>query len=138
MSKEKSFIELERQFDDAMATMSSLCELMQNAQARADYKYETLRRIGRGGLISTRKAEKAFHELMGLYLDEQQEIKRYKLKPEKPPSIPLINKRTNSNVPLIKNTIKREPIIREPMIREPMIERAIHLISSTQTKNKRQ
>jgi len=138
MSKEKSFVELEIQFDDAMATMSSLCELMQNAQARSDYKHETLRRIGRGGLISTRKAEKAFHELMGLYLDEQQEIKRYKLEPKKPSSVPLISNRASSNVPLVRNTIKREPIIREPIIREPMIERAIHLISGTQTKSKRQ
>ena len=77
MPKKMSFVELENQFDDAMATMSSLCELMQKAEARTDYSYETIRRIGRGGLNSTKKAEEAFHKLMGLYLDEQQEIKKY-------------------------------------------------------------
>ena len=95
MSKEKSFIELEAQFDDAMATMSSLCELMENAQARSDYKYETLRRIGRGGLNSTRKAENAFHKLMELYLDEQQVLKRFTLEPKKSSNDSMIERAAN-------------------------------------------
>ena len=83
MSKEKSFVELENQFDDAMATISSLYKLMQNADVGAEYKRETFKVIGAGGLSATRKAEKAFHTLLGLYLDETHDIKRYMAHPDK-------------------------------------------------------
>ena len=83
MAKQRSFVELESQFDDAMATMTSIYELMLKAEARSDYKYETLRRIGRGGLSSTKKAEEAFHRLKNLYLDEQQKTKYFTAKPKR-------------------------------------------------------
>lgn len=95
MPKKISFVELETQFDDAMATITSLYELMQRAEARSDYSYETIRRIGRGGLGSTKKAEKAFHNLMGLYLDEQQEIKQYTVKPKRDPNDSMIERVVN-------------------------------------------
>jgi len=109
MSKKISFVELETQFDDAIATVTSLCELMQKAEARSDYNYETIRRIGRGGLSTTKKAEKAFHDLMGLYLDEQQEIKQYTAKPRP----------------------KRDP-------NDSMIERVVNLIDRTKVKHTEQ
>jgi hypothetical protein len=92
MSNEKSFLELETQFDDAMATIFSLYELMQNADISAEYKRETFKMIGRGGFSSAKKAEKAFHTLMGLYLDEQQDIKRYMAEPDKPEKSPLVER----------------------------------------------
>jgi hypothetical protein len=95
MPKEKYFVQLENQFDDAMATISSLYELMQKAEARSDYSYETIRRIGRGGLGSTKKAEKAFHKLMGLYRNEQQEIKRYESKPKRSSNDSMIERAAN-------------------------------------------
>lgn len=71
-----SFVELEKQFDDAMATVTSLYALMWNTEIGTDFRHETIEKIGRGGLISAKKAEKAFHDLMDLYLNEQQELKK--------------------------------------------------------------
>lgn len=79
MSKDTSFVEIEKQFEDAMATVTSLYELMWNTEIGADFRHETVEKIGRGGLISAKRAEKAFHDLMDLYLNEQQENKRIKL-----------------------------------------------------------
>jgi hypothetical protein len=95
MSNNKSFVELENEFDDAMATIFSLYELMQNADISAEYKRDTFKMIGRGGFSSAKKAEKAFHTLMGLYIDEQQDIKRYMAQPvesEKPEKGPLVER----------------------------------------------
>ena len=82
MPKKISFVDLESQFDDAMATISSLYELMQSTEVGSDYKHEMFRKIGRGGLSSAKKAEIAFHSLMELYLDEQREIKGYMAEPK--------------------------------------------------------
>ena len=92
MAKEKSFVELKNEFDDAMATMTSIYELMLKAEARSDYTYETLRRIGRGGLSSTKKAEVAFHRLTSLYLDEQQKTKYFAAKPNRPSNDSMIER----------------------------------------------
>ena len=110
MSNDKSFVELETQFDDAMATIFSLYELMQNANVSAEYKRETFKMIGRGGYSSAKKAEKAFHTLMGLYLDEQQDIKRYKVKPDQA----------------------------EQLDKGPMVERAVNLVEGIKTKHTKQ
>ena len=88
-------MKLEKQFDEAMASISSLYELMQKAEARSDYSYETIRRIGRGGLGPTKKAEQAFHKLMELYLDEQQEIERYVNKPKRLSTDSMIERAAN-------------------------------------------
>ncbi len=95
MAKKLYSTKLEKQFDEAIATISSLYELMQNAEARSDYSYETIRRIGRGGLGSTKKAERAFHNLMRLYREEQQEIKRYEAKPKSLPTDSMIERAAN-------------------------------------------
>ena len=83
MSKKVSFIKLENQFEDAMGTVSSIYELMQNTGAGSSYTQETFRKIGHAGLNSTKKAEEAFRALMELYLDEQQEKKQYTAKPKR-------------------------------------------------------
>jgi hypothetical protein len=95
MAKKIYSMKLEKQFDDAIATISSLYELMQKAEARSDYSYETMRRIGRGGLGSTKKAERAFHNLMALYRDEQQEVERYEPKPKRLPTDSMIERAAN-------------------------------------------
>ncbi len=92
MSKKMSFIKLENQFDDAMATVSSIYELMQNTGAGSSYTQETFRKIGHAGLSSTKKAEEAFRSLMEMYLDEQQEIKRYMAEPTQPSKDPMIER----------------------------------------------
>ena len=59
MPKGHSFVEIEKQFDDAMATVSSLYELMWNSEVGSDFRHATIQKIGRGGLISAKQAEKA-------------------------------------------------------------------------------
>ena len=100
MSNKVSFIKLENQFEDAMATVSSIYELMQNTGAGSSYTQETFRKIGHAGLSSTKKAEEAFRALMEMYLDEQQEIKRYTVEPKKPSKDPLVERAVN----LVKST----------------------------------
>ncbi|MCK5308145.1 MAG: hypothetical protein KAJ73_05990 [Zetaproteobacteria bacterium] len=100
MSNKVSFIKLENQFEDAMATVSSIYELMQNTGAGSSYTQETFRKIGHAGLNSTKKAEEAFRALMELYLDEQQEIKRYTVEPKKPSKDPMVERAVN----LVKST----------------------------------
>jgi hypothetical protein len=102
MSKGTSFVELEKQFDDAMATVTSLYELMWNTEIGSDFGHETIEKIGRGGLISAKRAEKAFHDLMDLYLNDQQELKRKKIETKKstsetenPPNDPLVERAVN-------------------------------------------
>ena len=76
MSRGTSAVELEKQFDDAMATVSALYELMWSAEIGSDFRHDTLQKIGRGGLISAKKAEAVFRKLMELYFNEQQDMKR--------------------------------------------------------------
>lgn len=97
-----SFVELEKQFDDAMATVTSLYALMWNTEIGTDFRHETIEKIGRGGLISAKKAEKAFHDLMDLYLNEQQELKKMTVgakqsegEAEKTPNDPLVERAVN-------------------------------------------
>ena len=92
MSKKISFIKLENQFEDAMATVSSIYELMQNTGAGSSYTQETFRKIGHAGLSSTKKAEEAFRGLMEMYLDEQHEIKRYTVEATKLSKDPLVER----------------------------------------------
>ena len=120
MAKGKSFVELEAQFDDAMATVISLYELMRSAEARSDYRHDTFRRIGRGGLSSARKAERAFHDLMEMYLDEQEEIRRYIAAPKK-----------RSQADYVVEPVKRPPT-------DSMVERAVNLIDRTRTQHLKQ
>lgn len=95
MSRSTSFVEIEKQFDDAMATVCSLYELMWNTEVGSDFRHETIEKIGRGGLISAKKAEKAFHELMDLYLNDQQEMKRLVVGAKKSSTDPLVERAVN-------------------------------------------
>jgi hypothetical protein len=95
MSRGTSFVELEKQFDDAMATVTALYELMWSAEIGSDFRHETIQKIGRGGLISAKKAEAVFRELMELYFNEQQEMKRkmsLSSQQKKPASDPLVER----------------------------------------------
>jgi len=115
MSKDTSFVELEKQFDDAMATVTSLYELMWNTEIGSDFSHDTIEKIGRGGLISAKKAEKAFHDLMDLYLNDQQELKRMmtetqkkiELETSKPSSDPLVERAVNIIEKAKAKTIKQ-------------------------------
>lgn len=96
MSRATSFVELEKQFDDAMATVTSLFELMWSSEIGADFRHETIQKIGRGGLVSAKKAEATFRELMELYFNEQQEMKRKLSQNSQPKS---------SNDPLVERAV---------------------------------
>ena len=115
MSKDTSFVELEKQFDDAMATVTSLYELMWNTEIGSDFSHETIEKIGRGGLISAKKAEKAFHDLMDLYLNDQQELKRMTLETKKTPAL---------------ETSKSSS--------DPLVERAVNIIEKAKSKTVKQ
>ena len=115
MSRSSNFVDIEKQFEDAMATVCSLYELMWNTEVGSDFRHETIEKIGRGGLISAKKAEKAFHDLMDLYLNDQQELKRMTLETKKTPAL---------------ETSKSSS--------DPLVERAVNIIEKAKSKTVKQ
>lgn len=110
MSRATSAVELEKQFDDAMATVSALYELMWSAEVGSDFRHETLQKIGRGGLISAKKAETVFRELMELYFKEQQDMKR---------KLSMVNVQNKTST-------------------EPLVERAVSILDKVQANHTKQ
>lgn len=75
MSEEKSYANLENQFGESMATVSSLYNLMWGVGDSDEFDPKMIQEIGRGGFAAAKNAEKAFNELLDLYLSERREVK---------------------------------------------------------------
>jgi len=114
MSRSSTFVEIEKQFEDAMATVCSLYELMWNTEVGSDFRHETIEKIGRGGLLSAKKAERAFHDLMDLYLNEQHELKRMMAE--------------------TKKSAITDSQIQRTAITDPLVQRAVNIIEQSKLK----